>query len=1577
MKKLFLTSLILFLVGFGNAQPLAGTKSIPGNYATIQLAIADLNTHGVGSGGVVFNVAAGHTETFSTPTAGLITATGTSSDHIVFQKSGTGANPLITAGIGTSTSTDGIIKLAGTDYITFDGINLQENSGNLTNTKRMEWGYALVKKQATSPIDGCQFVVIKNCKITLTKNSASKGIYSGNHIATATSNVTITATTDAHNDCQFFSDSIVNCMEPISLNGFNASTPYNLYDQNNEVGVDGGNIISGVGGPRGIFAIYQNNLKIANNNITEPAAITTELSGIYTSTANAAKISIYSNTISVKNSSSSSSTVYGIKCYSGSNAVGSVVRISNNQVQNSGFTGSASLAFYGIDIGAAPDSAYIYNNSVVNNAVPGSGTFTGINISASTGPTNLSIFFNTISGNQKTGAGGILYGIKTTFSKVRVYSNNIYNNAIPTSSGTTSPAQIIGYYNEYSPPAENIYLNNIYNLAIGGSNTHGSTAIYGMYSYSSGSKNIYSNTIHGLSSHKGVVTGISSLHGDTVRIFRNNIYDLYSIAGDNTSTSVKGIEINETGHAYIYNNFISDLKTTSASHSNAIVGIFQGLSFGMWQTLSLFYNTIYLNAISTGSTFGTSAFYCSNTLEDYYFAVVMNNNIFVNVSTPNGSGLTVAHRRNGSLLLGYSYNSNNNDFYAGTPAPNHLLFYDGTYGLETLNEYQNWVSPTESRSFSENPPFINSDNAPYDLHLDSPDANLFESGGIVVSAPISITDDFDTDPRYPNSGYPDITAHPAKAPDVGADEFASIRLDLVPPVIEFTALPMTSSLLERTLTATITDDYSGVPVSGTGLPRLYWRIKHGVPGSWQNTQGVSEGNDQYAFSFGAGVVEHDTVDYYIVAQDLAPTPNVSTSAGYSGEFTSDPPACVDMPYDFDAYFIMGNLCGTFNVGAGQTYETITEAINGLSNNIVTCPITFLLTDEEYPSESLPLTFNSYPWSDVTKTVTIKPAPGVTPHIYWYTGYAIFWLNGAGFVTIDGSNTQGGTDRSLTIENLYGNNAASAIRLSNEGNNSVQHCTIKNCILIGGSRVNTNYGIYASDGGYHDITIQNNEFLNATTGFSLGGNTENVSSQWIITKNIFGNPVDDLSLGYAGIETKHADGFIISENVIQNIKSDQENAYGMIIGQNVVNTSIIGNRITGIKYTSDGGFGGKGIDINTGNSVSNILVANNVVSDISGDGWDYLSGDAIAGIRILGSTGGVDLYYNSVDLSGQIHGNNTGNLSAAVFVDGGATSINMSDNIFRNSIVDTAYEAYAYSIVSFAPYTAFTGINYNDYFTDGPDGVLGYLDNAVSTLAEWQTATGQDNYSRNEDPLFISATDLHPQTGSPVLGAGVPITGIDEDFSGDPRNSTNPSMGAYENGLTSSNKTLNLTLFLEGLYAGSGTMNQAYDDMGPHFGDGIADQVTVELHNATDYATIEYTSGPVDLSTTGNIAIHTIPNSFGDSYYLTIKHRNSIETTTANPVNFSGTPISYTFDAQAKAYGSNMGFITDGVAVIYTGDENQDQIVDGTDLSEIGNLADVAASGYLPQDINGDGLVDGSDLSAAGNNADVAVGAVLP
>ncbi len=191
------------------------------------------------------------------------------------------------------------------------------------------------------------------------------------------------------------------------------------------------------------------------------------------------------------------------------------------------------------------------------------------------------------------------------------------------------------------------------------------------------------------------------------------------------------------------------------------------------------------------------------------------------------------------------------------------------------------------------------------------------------------------------------------------------------------------------------------------------------------------------------------------------------------------------------------------------------------------------------------------------------------------------------------------------------------------------------------------------------------------------------------------------------------------------------------------------------------------------------------------------------------------------------------------------------------------------------------------------------------------------------------------------------------------------------------KTLNLSyVFPEGLYAGSGLLNPSYDDLGLHWPAGVSDHITVELHNASTYSTIEHSVPDVALSEAGTATV-SIPAELNASYYITIKHRNCIETTSALPVNFSGAVISYAFSTQAQAYGNNMRLMDDGYAVIYTGDVNQDGLVDGDDLQAIGNLADYAGSGYVPEDITGDGLVDGSDLQAAGNNSDYAIGAVLP
>ena len=212
---------------------------------------------------------------------------------------------------------------------------------------------------------------------------------------------------------------------------------------------------------------------------------------------------------------------------------------------------------------------------------------------------------------------------------------------------------------------------------------------------------------------------------------------------------------------------------------------------------------------------------------------------------------------------------------------------------------------------------------------------------------------------------------------------------------------------------------------------------------------------------------------------------------------------------------------------------------------------------------------------------------------------------------------------------------------------------------------------------------------------------------------------------------------------------------------------------------------------------------------------------------------------------------------------------------------------------------------------------------------------------------------------------------------------------------SGGKTLTLSVLLEGLYNGSGTMFQAqtpiFDDSGdvtgsePKWPDGSADHITIELHHSTthfdskcgcdvsDYPEIEYSAADVPLGTTGIVTI-SIPDNHNGLYYLTVRQRNHIETTSALPVDFSGATISYAFDALSKAYGGNLTTMleADGETVsppmIYGGDENQDGIVESDDINDVGNAAAVFQYGYIPVDIYADGQVEAHDINIVGNNA---------
>ena len=183
------------------------------------------------------------------------------------------------------------------------------------------------------------------------------------------------------------------------------------------------------------------------------------------------------------------------------------------------------------------------------------------------------------------------------------------------------------------------------------------------------------------------------------------------------------------------------------------------------------------------------------------------------------------------------------------------------------------------------------------------------------------------------------------------------------------------------------------------------------------------------------------------------------------------------------------------------------------------------------------------------------------------------------------------------------------------------------------------------------------------------------------------------------------------------------------------------------------------------------------------------------------------------------------------------------------------------------------------------------------------------------------------------------------------------------------KTLNLNVFLEGLYPATAgnTMNKAQSGTGNQYSGTVADQITVELHNSTTPYALAGGPYTANLNTDGTTSLST-PGSLSASYYIVVKHRNSIQTWSAAAVSFAASTISYNFSTTVTAaYGNNLKQ-KGSLFLIYCGDVNQDGAVNALDQTSIQTAAVGFTIGYLTTDVNGDGIVDAFDLVMADNNA---------
>ena len=310
----------------------------------------------------------------------------------------------------------------------------------------------------------------------------------------------------------------------------------------------------------------------------------------------------------------------------------------------------------------------------------------------------------------------------------------------------------------------------------------------------------------------------------------------------------------------------------------------------------------------------------------------------------------------------------------------------------------------------------------------------------------------------------EIAAHNAPLP---AGNIPVRTLDLVGPSISYTLLGQSGCLTSRELNASITD-VDGVDTNPGTKPRLYFQ-RAGDGNVWIDNTNATFGwkyveatNTTSPFNFvidytllNGGVISGQTIQYFVIAQDLAATPNIGL--GSATTFAVAPTTVALTAANFPAggainfYSIINTLPTFLQVGAAGDFPTLTAAgglfnvINniGLSGNTTVEIIDPVITEN-----------NAFPLNQVQNTgcgvgavtLLIKPAAGLSPTITGSRSNEPIIRVLSSNVTIDGSNN-GTTSRDLTLTNTNATSPSVILFGSLNSATAINNATLKNTICI--------------------------------------------------------------------------------------------------------------------------------------------------------------------------------------------------------------------------------------------------------------------------------------------------------------------------------------------------------------------------------------------------------------------------------------------------------------------------------------------------------------------------------------------------
>ncbi len=715
-----------------------------------------------------------------------------------------------------------------------------------------------------------------------------------------------------------------------------------------------------------------------------------------------------------------------------------------------------------------------------------SGSITGINTTGSNGVFNVSnnIIGNTTNPNLRAGNltdSGNLSNVGTTFSAASGFSNikgilnnttgnavisqNTIRNAYQNSTSTSSTIRGIEQTAGTGAGICSITNNTISNL--GSQSTNSSLSPFSNFTAGTGillngsmaNVTVSQNTISAISLDNTTtagtnLAGIAIAQANNPNISRNRIYDLRNASTSTnvlTPGSVSGVFIRTGSSAVspmnIFNNMIS--IGTSQATNTCFVGIWSNHGQTVDPAVTrIYYNSVHISGtVAAGSipSFGYLRGDLSTTAR--IATVDIRNNIFNNERTGGANNHYAISNNYGTTASATGWTPGASNFNVLNSAS------ASTVGHWTTDRtYSSWKSVSQCDGVSLSGVTVTfANSATGDLHLNFGVApTQIESAGSVISG---YTTDYDNDTRPGPSGS---VNGGATNPDIGADEFDGVPLDLTKPLITYTPLSLSACLTSRDLSATIFDN-SGVNVAPGTKPRVYFRkssnsntlppTNDNTTDGWKYAEASNSSSPfnftlDYSIIFG-GVVSGDVIEYFVVAQDLAPTPNIGDNVA---TFNSAPTSVALVSANFPVtgtnnFNLTTGLSGIVTIGATGTYSSITgvgglfEAIN---NNGIDGSLIAEILDPGI-SETGTISLNQIQTScSPVASLTVRPASGVTTVLSGSSATPLIDLNNADFVTIDGSNN-GSSSKDMTIRNT---GTGAVIRFINGSSND----TVRSCIL---------------------------------------------------------------------------------------------------------------------------------------------------------------------------------------------------------------------------------------------------------------------------------------------------------------------------------------------------------------------------------------------------------------------------------------------------------------------------------------------------------------------------------------------------